>query len=186
MSGELPVNESAPIAILLGLRGSGKSTLAAGLATSLQRPWLDLDRAVLARLGVESVEEAFKRLGEPAFREAESVSLIEALQTPAVLALGGGTPFVAGAREAIEDAKRRGSVVIWADAPDHVLAARIAAGSDRPPLRGLDAAEEVATLRSERQRTYRALADLRIDTEAFPPAFAIEAIVRALRDRGVA
>ncbi|MGA0873384.1 MAG: shikimate kinase, partial [Phycisphaerales bacterium] len=79
-----------------------------------------------------------------------------------------------------------GSLVIWTDAPDPVRAARIAAGSDRPPLRGVDAAEEVATLRSERQRTYRALADLRIDTEAFPPAFAVEAILRALQDRGVA
>jgi shikimate kinase len=179
------VIDPAPIAILLGLRGSGKSTLSKSLATRLDRPWLDLDHAVLARLGVDSVAEAFSQLGEPAFREAEALSLAEAVRTPIVLALGGGTPFVVGGRELIEDAKRRGSLVIWTDAPDRVLAARIASGSDRPPLRGDDAAGEIALLRSERQRTYRALADLRIDTEAFPPVLAVEAILRALQDRGI-
>ena len=94
-----------------------------------------------------------------------------------------GTPFVAGAREAIEAAKRRGSVVIWLDAPDSVLAARIAAGRDRPALLGTDPAAEVAELRSQRQRTYRSLADLRVDTEAFMPEHAVAAILQGLRDR---
>lgn len=177
--------EPTPIAILIGLRGSGKSTLSKSLATRLGRPSLDLDQAVLARLGAATVTEAFDRFGEAAFRAAESISLAESLREPIVLSLGGGTPFVAGARDAIEGSKRRGSLVIWTDAPDRVLASRIASGSDRPPLRGDDAAAEIALLRAERQRTYRALADLRIDTEAFPPAFAIEAIRRALEDRGI-
>ncbi len=177
------MSDTLPTAILLGLRGSGKSTLATLLASSLELPSRDLDVAVLARLGVASVEEAFRTRGEPAFRDAESIALQAALAEPGVLALGGGTPFVVGAREAIDDAKRRGSTVIWIDAPDSVLAARIAAGHDRPALLGSDAAAEVAALRSQRQRTYRALADLRVDTEAFTPEHAVAAILQSLRDR---
>ena len=177
------MSDAFPTAILIGLRGSGKSTLAAALASSLELVWRDLDALVLQRLGLASVEDAFRSRGEPAFREAEAIALQEALQEPGVLALGGGTPFVTGAREAIEDAKRRGSVVIWLDAPDSVLAARIAAGRDRPALLGTDPAAEVAELRSQRQRTYRALADLRVDTEAFMPEHAVAAILQGLRDR---
>lgn len=177
------MSDTFPTAILIGLRGSGKSTLAADLASALGLAWRDLDGLVLRRLGVPSVEEAFQARGEPAFREAESIELGVALQEPGVLALGGGTPFVTGAREAIEAAKRRGSVVIWLDAPDSVLAARIAAGGDRPALLGTDPTTEVAELRSQRQRTYRALADLRVDTEAFTPPHAVAAILQSLRDR---
>lgn len=177
------MSDTFPTAILIGLRGSGKSTLAADLASALGLAWRDLDGLVLRRLGVPSVEKAFQARGEPAFREAESIELGVALQEPGVLALGGGTPFVTGAREAIEAAKRRGSVVIWLDAPDSVLAARIAAGGDRPALLGTDPTTEVAELRSQRQRTYRALADLRVDTEAFTPPHAVAAILQSLRDR---
>jgi shikimate kinase len=172
------MSDALPTAILIGLRGSGKSTLASLLASKLELPSRDLDVAVLARLGVASVEEAFRARGEPAFRDAESIELEAALAEP-----GGGTPFVVGAREAIEAAKRRGSTVVWIDAPDQVLAARIAAGRDRPALLGSDAAAEVAALRSQRQRTYRALADLRVDTEAFTSEHAAAAILQCLRDR---
>ncbi len=177
------MSDALPTAILIGLRGSGKSTLASLLASKLELPSRDLDLAVLARLGVASVEEAFRARGEPAFRDAESIELEAALAEPGVLALGGGTPFVVGAREAIEAAKRRGSTVVWIDAPDQVLAARIAAGRDRPALLGSDAAAEVAALRSQRQRTYRSLADLRVDTEAFTSEHAAAAILQCLRDR---
>lgn len=173
---------SARPILLIGLRGSGKSTLGRRLSEALELPFIDLDKRTIRRLGLASVAEAFEKVGEAGFRDAELAALTESLGATAVIALGGGTPAAPAARAAIESARQFGARVIWTDAPDEVLLQRIAGDGNRPPLTDLDPRSEIASLREARQRTYRGLADLRIDTEAFSLDGAIRAVTLALAD----
>lgn len=77
--------------LLVGLTGSGKTTLGAALAQALGRPFHDLDDAVV-RLANATVTEIFRQQGESGFRRLESEALRQlcALETPAVIATGGG------------------------------------------------------------------------------------------------
>ncbi|MGA0286338.1 MAG: shikimate kinase [Phycisphaerales bacterium] len=175
-----------PPLCLIGLRGSGKSALGARLAEATGGTFIDLDEATCRRLGVDSVTAAFERHGEEPFRRAELETLRDLgarLEPGTVLALGGGTPCSESGRELVEHLKRGGVVIAWLDAPDSALASRLARGTDRPRLRGASIEEEIATLRAERQRTYRRLADLRVDTDAFTMDGAVRSVLSWCRDR---
>lgn len=177
-----------PRLCLIGLRGSGKSTLGRRLAQATRGAFIDLDHSTCRRLGVASISEAFETVGEERFRAAEIEALDECSGSTGpgtVLALGGGTPCSDRASEKIEALKRSGVVVVWLDAPDAVLADRVSSSSsaDRPPLRGSSIEEEVAVLRAERQRIYRRLADLRVDTDAFTLDGAVNAVLAWCGDR---
>ncbi len=114
-----PHHPSPPLLLLMGLRGSGKSTLGQLLAARLSVGFVDLDDAVLERLGCGSVAEAWAEPGEPAFRRAET-DCLEAwvgerrdpeYPAPArVVALGGGTPTAPGAAELLRRACETGSI----------------------------------------------------------------------------
>lgn len=141
-------------------------------------PFLDGDEEVLHRLGVASVSEAFASIGDAGFRAAEREVLPTLLaRSPGVIALGGGTPCVPGAEQLLLDARRRGAVLIWLDADDATLVERVLHGADRPRLSERDLPEEIRWLRGERQRTYRRLAEIRLDTAAY----GIEGASRAIR-----
>lgn len=182
-----PADRHGPPAFcLIGLRGSGKSVLGARLATAAGGTLVDLDAATCRHLGTSSVREAFERCGETAFRAAELdafEALGKRLEPGTVLALGGGTPCSERGGELVGVLKSAEVVVVWLDAPDAALAARLDSGDDRPRLRGATIAEEIAILREERQRIYRRLADLRVDTDAFSIEGAVRAILAWCDDR---
>lgn len=86
---------------LTGFMGAGKTTAAQGLARLLSRRWLDLDDLVAKRLGMD-IPQAFSRLGEPAFRRAESAALKSvARRQGLVVATGGGLPMDPANRQAM-------------------------------------------------------------------------------------
>jgi len=153
--------------LLAGLRGSGKSTAGRLLADRLGRPFVDLDDATLARLGMGSVESAWATLGEPAFRAAELEALAEAIELSpdAVVALGGGTPMIDG----FEDVARGRASVVYLHAAPAALRARVRDGDPaRPPLmtegtgegmgEGASAVEEIEAVYARRDPVYRRLA----------------------------
>jgi len=149
--------------LLAGLRGCGKSTAGRLLADRLGRPFVDLDDATLARLGVGSVEEAWSALGEPAFRAAELEALAEALtlSPDAVVALGGGTPMIDG----FADVARGRGAVVYLHASPEVLRGRVVDGDPaRPPLMrpadggSVSAVEEIEAVYGLRDPVYRRLA----------------------------
>ena len=147
--------------LLAGLRGSGKSTAGRLLADRLGRPFVDLDDATLARLGMASVESAWATLGEPAFRAAELEALAEALilSPDAVVALGGGTPMIDG----FEDVARGRASVVYLHASPDALRERVEEGDpSRPPLTGggerASAVDEIAAVYAQRDPVYRRLA----------------------------
>jgi 3-dehydroquinate synthetase/shikimate kinase len=74
---------------LIGMMGAGKTTVGREVAELIQRPFVDLDRAIEGRHG--RIPQIFEERGEEEFRRLEEQSLAEALAGPrAVIALGGG------------------------------------------------------------------------------------------------
>ena len=164
----------ASIVVLIGLRGAGKTTLGKALAVALSRAFADLDELALASTSASTVTELFTREGEAAWRTLEAASFEKAiLKNDLVLALGGGAPMVESIRTLIEEARETGRMrVLWIDAKDEVLAARIGEHDPgRPPLLKddsegiLDPLSECRALRKRRAGTFEALADAVIDSQ---------------------
>ena len=165
------------ILVLIGLRLSGKSTLGPIAARQLGLEFVDLDDAVLKHLGATNVTDAFRLLGEHAWRAGESAELARLLgaKKSCVLSLGGGTPMALGAEQLLRQAQARGEIFIaLLDPGESELAMRLANNrGDRPPLPGCvstgdaraDAAAEVRALFESRMPLYRALANVIVDTK---------------------
>ena len=60
--------------VLVGFMGSGKSSIGRLLAKKLRFQFVDTDRAIVERAGLE-ISEIFARHGEPHFRELETSAL---------------------------------------------------------------------------------------------------------------
>jgi shikimate kinase/3-dehydroquinate synthase len=164
--------------VLVGLSGSGKSSVARTVARRLGRPLVDLDAEVEGREGA-SPASLIRDAGEDRFRALESAAVRRACAVEgAVIATGGG---------AVIDPLNRWALwgtgsVIWLDAPDDVLLARLAgAEAERPMLDG-DAAQRMAGLRVQRAPFYRA-ADVRLDASARLDDVAAAVLEHAGRDR---
>ncbi len=73
--------------------GSGKSTIGNTLAVKLKLPFIDLDQQLEKQENM-SIQQLFQTRGELYFRKAERKALAHLidLSSPAVIALGGGTP----------------------------------------------------------------------------------------------
>jgi shikimate dehydrogenase len=75
--------------ILIGMPGSGKSTVGRALAQRLNRPFVDADAEITARIG--EIPAWFAVHGEDAFRKVEAEVLAElGKQSGLVIATGGG------------------------------------------------------------------------------------------------
>jgi 5-deoxy-5-amino-3-dehydroquinate synthase len=124
------VVDSRPL-VLIGLPAAGKSTVGQVVASTLDRPFVDLDLAIEAH-EAQSVPELFAGRGEEGFRDAESRALARALAgpVPPVVAAGGGAVIAAANRRLLAER----ATVVWLDVPVPVLAARLTAGPDRPLL----------------------------------------------------
>lgn len=153
--------------LLIGVRTSGKSTIGRDLAARFALPFVDLDDIVRAAFDEPTVSEIWARHGESAWREAEAEAVEGVLLgRRQIIALGGGTPMIESARQAIEEARRAGTaraVYLRVDAVEAERRLREAPG-DRPSLTGVRPADEIARVMAEREPTYRALADVTIDT----------------------
>jgi len=151
--------------VLVGLSGSGKSTVGRSLARALGRPFVDTDELIaMAAQGGGDAGARLRALGEPTFRAAETRAIGKALTMDgAVIATGGG---------ALDDPLNRWRLwehgdVVWLDAPDGTLLARLASDTVERPLLEPDRLEAMARLRVQREAFYRA-ADMIVD--ASPPA----------------
>lgn len=83
---------TSKIVFLIGYMGSGKSTTGRRLARRLGWTFVDLDQEIVKSIGM-SIPDYFSQYGESAFRTIERDALRALdLNTPAVVATGGGTP----------------------------------------------------------------------------------------------
>ena len=141
----------------IGFRGSGKSTLGRWLAHELDVPFIDTDDEVLTVLGYASVTEAWERLGEEGWRDAEMQVIPELLEQDAVVSLGGGAPMIPLVAKAIASC----SVVFNLTSSEDVTAKRLADSVDRPSLSAND-----SEMRLQRLPTYAILGTCGIDTSS--------------------
>jgi shikimate kinase/3-dehydroquinate synthase len=153
--------------LLSGFMATGKTTAGRLLAEKTRRPFVDLDQAIEARLGL-SISEIFAQSGETGFRAEERRELerILADQTgPApVVALGGGALLPRDLRlKALDQA-----VVVTLEASPAEVARRAGGVTTRPLLAGSDPETRARDLMAQRAQAY-AEAHARLATDGVAP-----------------
>lgn len=161
--------------VILGFMACGKTTVGSELARQLSCDFIDLDSFIAERHG-RSAAEIIQQDGEAAFREAETLALRDALESPTeqVIALGGGTWTMAENRALIA---AHNCETIWLDVPFEVCWDRIRAAK---AVRPLAPDREVARSRYESRRADYALATRHIrvcDSES------VEALARKIAEQ---
>lgn len=147
----------------------------------------DLDDRALTLCPEASVSDVFAARGEQAWRDAEwsalQAWLNESGDEPAIaariLALGGGTPMIREAFDALQATSSADQLrLVYLECSLRTLTDRLDAHrGDRPSLTGADPVAEIGNVLAERAPTYRALADLRLDGNA-PIAWQVETVLR--------
>lgn len=164
--------------LLTGPMGAGKTRVGLLLARRLAWSFIDTDEQIEAASGMR-IAEIFASESETGFRRRESEVLRGLPDRDAVVALGGGAVCSEENRALL----REKGTLVWLDAPAATLAARVAGGSERPLLAGLDAAARetrLEQLRSQRESAYAESAALRVETQGRTPEQVRDAVLHGL------
>ena len=165
---------SAALSIfLIGMMGAGKSTVGVRLARRLNRPFIDVDRELECRLGVD-IPTVFDLEGEEGFRRREA-QLIEELtgSEGLVLATGGGAVLAAANRRVLAS---RGLVVYLRATPAD-LWQRLRRDKHRPLLKADNPRQRIIDLVGQRDPLYMEIADYVVSTGRQPVDQAVESII---------
>lgn len=170
-----------PIA-LIGLSGTGKSTVGSLLAKALELEYRDVDREV-ERVSARSISSYFNGLRgsqEVVFRRLEAKVLASVLhEGGCVIATGGGIVETEKARRLL-----LGEVIcVWLDAPASVLAERLADDHVPRPLLEGDLMSGLEGQRARRERWYRDLASIHLDTSKSGPEEVCNQVLDCLEGR---
>jgi shikimate kinase len=143
------------------MMGAGKTTVGRELAKRLSLRFADCDLELVARTGV-SVPIIFEIEGEAGFRRRESRLLAELLgESGIVIATGGGIVLDPANRALLSE---RG-IVIYLNAPPHILWERTRRDRNRPLLQTENPRERIEELYRQRDPLYRTVADIIVDGE---------------------
>ena len=148
--------------VLIGFMGSGKSTVGRELHKRLGYSLTDMDQLIEETMG-KRITEIFKEEGESAFRDFETLQLLEIAKltdTRHIVSTGGGIVIRPGNRSLL----RQLGYVVWLHAPEDEIYRRTSRNNERPLLNQPDARERIATLMAEREPWYKETAHLKIDT----------------------
>ena len=152
--------ERAARVFLIGPMGSGKSTVGRALASRLGFDFLDSDKVIEDRTGVD-IPYIFEKEGEAGFRQREASIIEEVSMLPRlVLATGGGAILDAGTREHLA---ARGTVV-YLEATVEQQLRRTRGSTHRPLLQTEDPRGRLEQLMAVRAPLYQSLADLTVRT----------------------
>jgi shikimate kinase len=139
--------------VLVGLPAVGKTTVGRLLAEELGVTCVDTDAAIEEKTGT-SISEIFAQHGEAYFRDLEAEVIADALESGAVLSLGGG---------AVTDERVRGLLaahfVVWLRVSAST-AYRRSSGTNHRPLLADDARAKLAELKAARDPLYAQVANL--------------------------
>jgi XRE family transcriptional regulator, aerobic/anaerobic benzoate catabolism transcriptional regulator len=146
---------------LIGLRGAGKSTLGAKLATSLDVPFIELDREIEKDTGMP-LGDIFSLYGQSGYRAIERRTLERVMNQfdRGVFSIGGGVV----SEQETYDFLRSHCRTVWIKAKPEEHMARVMAQGDFRAMAGNDRAmEDLRQLLSAREPFYRK-ADTVLDT----------------------
>lgn len=162
---------------LVGPMGSGKSTVGRALANKIGYQFLDSDREIEARCGVD-IPTIFDYEGEAGFRDRESRMIDELTKLPGiVLATGGGSILREQNREFL--ASRGHVILLQVDIKEQLR--RVAFDSNRPLLKTDDPEARLKSLMEEREPIYKAVADVEISTDSRRMYHVVTRILRHLK-----
>jgi shikimate kinase len=157
--------------------GSGKTAVGKQLARVLGLEFVDSDRVVEERTGVE-IAYIFEREGEAGFRAREREAIDElSARDGLVLATGGGAILDPDTRARLRE---RGQVVYLRTSVGQQLA-RTRRSQTRPLLRSADPRGTLERLMEVRRPLYESTAHLVADTDGRKVASVVGEIVRQLR-----
>jgi shikimate kinase len=142
--------------------GSGKSTVGKALARRIGYRFIDTDRELEERCGVD-IPTIFEYEGESGFRDREERLIEELTQLQrVVLATGGGAVLRPQNRKHLSE---RGTVVLLAVEVAEQLR-RIGGDTRRPLLNTPDPAARLRSLMTEREPIYKSVAHVEIKTDS--------------------
>lgn len=163
---------------LIGPMGAGKSAIGRPLAQRLRCRFLDSDRILEERTGVD-IARIFDVEGEAGFRDREEAILQELTQhCGVVLATGGGAVIREGNRDCLRE---RGVIVYLRTSVDTQLVRT--RHSNRPLLQTEDPRARLQELMHARAPLYEMLADITVDTDHGTIAAIVDDIIHRLGER---
>ena len=164
---------------LVGPMGAGKSTIGRQLARSLNLIFVDSDREIETRTGVD-IPLIFELEGESGFRKRER-QMIEELtrQAGIVLATGGGAILDPRNRQNLAS---RGQVIYLHTSVEQQLQ-RTAHDRNRPLLQTENPELKLRVLMEIRDPLYREIADCVVETDGCKVRDVVQQIVRKMEQR---
>ncbi|HED19848.1 MAG TPA: shikimate kinase AroK [Gammaproteobacteria bacterium] len=163
---------------LVGPMGAGKSTIGRHLARALDMEFIDSDRDIEARTGVD-IPLIFDLEGEGGFRKREQEVIENLTRKPGiVLATGGGAVLSSANRQHLAS---RGSVVYLCTSVAQQLK-RAAHDHNRPLLQTKDPEKTLQELMKVRDPLYREIADWIIETDGCRVRDVVQKIVRHIEE----
>lgn len=166
---------------LVGPMGSGKSTVGRALARKINFRFIDSDREIEARCGVD-IPTIFEYEGEHGFRDREERIIDELSALPGiVLATGGGAILRESNRERLMN---RGCVILLqVDIKEQLR--RVAFDANRPLLQTDDPEARLRSLMQEREPIYKSVAHLVVSTDSRRMHHVVSRILRQLQQRQI-
>ena len=161
---------------LIGSMGAGKSTIARRLAATLDKEFVDADRELEQRTGVE-IPLIFELEGEDGFRKRERELLAElVVRKDIVLATGGGVVLSADNRANLAEH----GFVIYLDTPVDLLVARVARDRHRPLMQTPDPKATMREIMRIRDPLYRENADIVVKSSHRSSRFVVREILQRI------
>lgn len=164
---------------LIGMMGCGKTSIGKALADRLNKTFVDTD-AIIESSARKSISEIFEAFGEERFRELESTLFRErAKRENQVFATGGG--IVLG-QENLQILKESGFTVLLEASP-RTLARRVGSPAFRPLLeQAKDVENHLAKIWKEREKAYRSVASLTVNTDEMTTSAVVETIIWKVKE----
>ena len=167
-----------PSIFLVGPMGSGKTTVGRALARRIGYRFIDSDREIEERCGVD-IPTIFEYEGETGFRDREARMIDELTQLDGVvLATGGGAILRSENQHCLST---RGHVVLLSvDIAEQIR--RVGRDPHRPLLNTPDPEARLRHLMEERAPIYASVADIEMRTDARRMQHVVARIIRHLRE----
>lgn len=166
--------------IIVGITGVGKTTIGRILADKLGKQFIDLDKQIEQRCGVD-IPTIFAIEGEKKFRERETNELKSVVTSNSniVLSVGGGCVVQSESRQIIVNSD---SYVIQLLADIATIVARVSKSPTKRPLLVKDGniEEKIINLYNARKEFYEMISDYTINSSKLKPWQVVDHIIRHL------